>query len=241
LIRSRLWGARVPLPRTGYAWLTTDSGQRLLVSPINGLVRCHGDRSATAVAVTVHAPRGVSHCTLKPPGIVRRPRRRNLADPARPVPDPVAVRTYHVHRPGGAGVPRRPSSMTAARPRPDEAAGWAAGHRLPIRRATLSGESAPVERISGSSSRSVSAVDGGGPLHPNPRAGYGQARRRPRTVTCPGTPPSGDANNDAWSGRRWQPQSRVSEAPATKWPCSRALRVLQVAPDRVDDPPQSEQ
>ena len=67
MIRSRLWGARVPLPRTGYAWLTTDSGQRLLVSPINGLVRCHGDRSATAVAVTVHAPRGVSHCTLKPP------------------------------------------------------------------------------------------------------------------------------------------------------------------------------
>ena len=127
MIRSRLWGARVPLPRTGYAWLTTDSGQRLLVSPINGLVRCHGDRSATAVAVTVHAPRGVSHCTLKPPGIVRRPRRRNLADPARPVPDPVAVRTYHVHRPGGAGVPRRPSSMTAARPRPDEAAGWAGG------------------------------------------------------------------------------------------------------------------
>ena len=58
LIRSRLWGARVPLPRAGYAWLTTDSGQRLVVSPINGLVRCHGDRSGTAVTVTVHAPRG---------------------------------------------------------------------------------------------------------------------------------------------------------------------------------------
>ena len=58
MIRSRLWGARVPLPRTGYAWLTTDGGQRLIVSPINGLVRCHGDRSGAVVAVTVHAPRG---------------------------------------------------------------------------------------------------------------------------------------------------------------------------------------
>ena len=130
LIRSRLWGARVPLPRTGYAWLTTDSGQRLLVSPINGLVRCHGDRSATAVAVTVHAPRGVSHCTLKPPGIVRRPRRRNLADPARPVPDPVAVRTYHVHRPGGAGVPRRPPSLQAGC-RGTPAAAWLVRSSLP--------------------------------------------------------------------------------------------------------------
>src|SRR5664280_1766623 len=33
-----------------------------------------------------------------------------------------------------------------------------------------------VERISGSSSRSVWAVDGGGPLHPGLRAGYGQAQ-----------------------------------------------------------------
>ena len=56
LIRSRLWGASVPLPRAAYAWLTTDSGQRLVVSPINGLVRCHNDRSGAAVAV--HAPRG---------------------------------------------------------------------------------------------------------------------------------------------------------------------------------------
>lgn len=118
LIRSRLWGARVPLPRAGYAWLTTDSGQRLVVSPITGLVRCHGDRSGAAVAVTVHAPRaarGFLAARSSRPGIVRRPRRGNRADPACPVPDPVAVRTYHVHRPGGAGVPRRPPSMTATR------------------------------------------------------------------------------------------------------------------------------
>ena len=93
LIRSRLWGARVPRPRAGYAWLTTDSGQRLIVSPISGLVRCHGDRSGTAVTVTVRAPRGGFRCTSSRPGIVRRPRRGNRADPARPVPDPVAVRT----------------------------------------------------------------------------------------------------------------------------------------------------
>ena len=67
LIRSRLWGARVPLPRAGYAWLTTDLGQRLVVSPITGLVRCHGDRSGTAVTVTVTRRAGVSRCTLKPP------------------------------------------------------------------------------------------------------------------------------------------------------------------------------
>ena len=125
----------------------------------------------------------------------------------------------------------------------DETAGGAAGHRLPVRRTTLSGESVPVERISGSSSRSVWAVDGGAPLHPGLRAGYGTgpARRRSRSVTCPGTPPSGDANNHAWSWSSLAAAVASFGAPATKWPCSRALRVLQVAPDRVDDPPQSEQ
>jgi len=56
LMRSALWGVNVPLPAVGYAWLRSDGRERLVASPLTGVVT-RRDRSRTAVEVAVRALR----------------------------------------------------------------------------------------------------------------------------------------------------------------------------------------